>query len=333
MELPAPDRFAGSLLGQCLADAVGLLMADRQGVTCRQFCDQHLRTWWDEFQSRDAPAALPYSEPAQLAVLIVDCFLERGSFDPSDFAAGLAALVQRRQVVRRSWPTYKAADNLARGAAWHDAGIDSPANGAAARAAPLGLLLFGRPDEIRLAATRQGWVTHQNAQAAAGAIIAGEAVAILIGADAVDPPRLLAYLADRVRSLDKEFSQRLLQLGGWLELPLEEARARICATAPADPFANAPDGLPTHVVPTVLWSLYSFFRAPGDFTQALICAVCPGGDVSPSACLAGAFCGAYLGLSSLPQAACRRLTNGGEPVFEALLARGQACRRLAGSQA
>ena len=55
------------------------------------------------------------------------------------------------------------------------------------------------------------------------------------------------------------------------------------------------------VIPSVLWSLYSFLRSPEDYWATISTAIRCGGDVDTTAAMAGAISGAYLGLEGLPE--------------------------------
>jgi ADP-ribosylglycohydrolase len=249
---------------------------------------------------------------------MVQSIVARGGFDPCDFAARLADSCTRRHLVAPKWETYKAARNLVAGRGWHEAGLESTGNGAAQRAAPIGLFYGGRPDDLRKAAIRQAWITHRHPRAAAGSMIVAHLIAELVRG-AAPSQGLVESLVEPVQKLDASFSQSLQTLLQWLDLPTEDAARQICSPVPAEPFSNTPEGLPPHVVPTVLWSIYALLMAPEDFTQALMLALYPGGDVATTANIVGALSGASLGLARLPEGPCTLLWNGSLQVFDYLV--------------
>jgi ADP-ribosylglycohydrolase len=205
----------------------------------------------------------------------------------------------------------------------------SAGNGAAQRAAPLGLFFAQAPQQRRMAAIQQAQITHRDNLAAAGAVVVAETLVEAIHSETIEPHALLEHLAQSVAGLDAGFAAHLSKLGECLALPPSEAARLLCSTAPPDPITSAPDGLPAHVVPTVLWALYAFLTAQQDFTQALMRAIYPGGDVAPAASIVGALAGGLLGLDRLPPLAARRLTNGGAAVYDYLVDLARACHETA----
>jgi ADP-ribosylglycohydrolase len=72
------------------------------------------------------------------------------------------------------------------------------------------------------------------------------------------------------------------------------------------------------VVPSVLWSLYSFLRSPDDYWQTIRTAIAVGGDVDTTAAMAGAISGAHLGLTAIPRKLAGQLTDQGSWGFSDL---------------
>jgi hypothetical protein len=64
MKRPSVDRFAGCLLGQSLADAVGQLFNGFPGELCQEFSRSTLFNWWHGFEQRQSPATLRVSQGA-----------------------------------------------------------------------------------------------------------------------------------------------------------------------------------------------------------------------------------------------------------------------------
>lgn len=310
MNLPAEVRFNGCLAGSCLADAVALSVADLPGEMCREFSTKELQTWHSDCDNILPASPLQYSEGAQLSVAMMSSFVKCRGFDPSDFAERLKYMCRNKQIVRRTWETYQASKNLSQGVAWTESGIDLPGAGPARRAAPVGLFFFFDYHQRQQATANQTQITNKNAKAMAGATVVAETVAMLIGGENVRPEVLLESVARPIQTMDKDFFEQLHRLPALLKLPPEHAAAQICSTVPADPFTNAPGGIPSHVLPVVLWSLYAFLRSPDDFTQALALSLYPGGDVVSTSSIVGAFSGSFLGLDGLPSSLCRRLVNG-----------------------
>lgn len=290
-------------------------VADLPGDLCREFSTKELQTWNSDFDNILPDSPLQYSEGAQLSVAMTESFVKCRGFDPSDFAERLQYLCQNRQIVRRTWETYQASRHLSQNVAWTESGIDLPGPGPARRAAPVGLFFFFDDHRRQQATAHQTQITNKNARALAGATVVAETVGTLIRGESVRPEVLLESVARPIQTIDKDFFEQLHRLPALLNLPPEHAAAQICSIVPADPFTNAPGGIPSHVLPVVLWSLYAFLRSPDDFTQALVLSLYPGGDVASTAPIVGAFSGSFLGLDRLPSSPFRRLVNGRSEAF------------------
>ena len=68
---------------------------------------------------------------------------------------------------------------------------------------------------------------------------------------------------------------------------------------------------PPFVIPSVLWSLYSFLQDPDDYWTAVCTAIGAGGDTDTMAAIAGAIAGARLGPTALPAALVEELNDRG----------------------
>jgi ADP-ribosylglycohydrolase len=85
------------------------------------------------------------------------------------------------------------------------------------------------------------------------------------------------------------------------------------------------DGITPFVIPSVLWSIYSFLRTPADYRETIYTAIRVGGDVDTTAAMAGAISGAYLGVGAVPGELARRLTDRGSWGYEELMALASKC--------
>jgi len=70
-------------------------------------------------------------------------------------------------------------------------------------------------------------------------------------------------------------------------------------------------GVSAHVVPSVVWALYSFLSSPDSYWDAVCTAICVGGDTDTMGAMAGALAGARLGAGALPGALVERLNDRG----------------------
>jgi ADP-ribosylglycohydrolase len=203
--------------------------------------------------------------------------------------------------------------NLERGGTWQAATIHaSKGCGANMRVQPAGVI----PDDSTRAgyAQFQAALTHGHPTALAASDLTAEAIwRLLNGAAPAELPAALiryaqtqrmVYRADWLGSLWQAagYASPEAYIGlGWDECLGVLARLERAATGipdAADPCAFTGEGwIAEEAFAT---GLLCFLLTPDDPTEALRCAAVTSGDSDSLACLAGAFAGAYLGLSAFP---------------------------------
>ena len=300
-----PDQFSGSLIGQCLADAIGCRVEGYSTEVCQAFVAGEVRLRQIGDRDRFPFPFGQYTDDSQLARELLESYVVCRGFDPADYAQRLGAIFAESRIVGRGRSTEIAAERLIAGCPWPEAGLPPPSagNGSAMRAGPIGLMFYDRPQDLIQAAWDQGWITHQDPRCGAGSVAIAGAVALALQADHLEPlePRsFLVQLSQWVGQVDRPFADLLDRLPEWLTLD-PEAAAEIIAVAGLDPKREHQwPGISPFVVPSVLWSLYSFLRSPDDYWETLCTSIAVGGDVDTTAAMAGAISGAYLGLGAIP---------------------------------
>lgn len=307
------DRFVGCLIGQCLGDALGLPVEGMPPHVCREYVDQVLRPKRIPRTGRGPFLFGQYSDDSQLAREFMQSYVASGRFDPQDYAARIAAIFRENRIVGRGRATEAAAQRLAQGVPWDEAGEPPPSagNGSAMRAGPVGLLFFDDPKRLVQTAIDQGRITHQDKRCSAGAVAIAGAVSIALQSEAIDTSHVIAQLADWTRLIEPTFAWHLEQLEDWLALPPDEAVQPISEAGVAPGYTDLWQGISPFVVGSVLWSLYSFLRTPSDYWETICTAIAVGGDVDTTAAMAGAISGAHLGMAALPSPFTGRLTDQG----------------------
>jgi len=223
--------------------------------------------------------------------------------------------------------TQRAAQRLAQGVDWQEAGEPPPVagNGSAMRAGPIGLL-FHQDRALRVAAAHdQGRITHRDPRCSAGAVAIAGAVALALEDDPVDAGRWAARLADEARAFDASFAAALARLPEWVALPPDQAVTAIPHRLGPHDSQYHWTGISPFVVSSVIWSLYSFLRTPDDYWETMCTAIAVGGDVDTTAAMAGAIGGARVGLGGLPLDLARALTDQGAWGYDELLALADDC--------
>ncbi len=312
-DAPMRDRFRGCLVGQALGDALGFVVEGQSPSFCRRYAEERLGGGKVLGMGRRPYPFGQYSDDTQLARELMRSYAAKGRFDPEDYAGRIAAIFSEGRIVGRGRATEEAAERLARGVAWDEAGTPPPSagNGSAMRAGPVGLFFHDDPDGLAAAAREQGTITHRDTRCSAGAIAVAGAVALALGEGPVDRLHFLGRLSELTVRVEAPFAEALMSLSGWVGLPPEEAVVRILGVGAEGDEDEGWAGISPFVVPSVLWSLYSFLRSPEDYRQTIRTAISVGGDVDTTAAMAGAVSGAHLGLSALPRNLAGRLTDQG----------------------
>ncbi len=319
-EAPARERFQGCLIGQALGDALGFVVEGQPPTFCRRYVDERLGGGRIGGLGRGPFPLGQYSDDTQLARELMQNYAACGRFDPEDYARRIAAIFSEGRIVGRGRATEEAAERLARGVPWQEAGTPPPSagNGSAMRAGPIGLLFYDDLEGLVRAATEQGIITHRDTRCSAGAIAIAGAVALALRDRPVERLDFLGRLAELAGSVEASFAEELIKLSGWVSLPPEEAVTHVSRAGLERKLEEGWGEITPFVVPSVLWSLYSFLRSPEDYWETIRTAIAVGGDVDTTAAMAGAISGAHLGLAAIPRKVAGRLTDQGSWGFPEL---------------
>jgi ADP-ribosylglycohydrolase len=247
-------------------------------------------------------------------------YATRGEFDPEDYAGRIASIFSEGRIVGRGRATEEAAERLARGVPWDEAGTPPPSagNGSAMRAGPVGLLFYDDLDDVAQAAREQGVITHRDTRCSAGAIAIAGAVALALRESPVERLDFLGCLSQLTVRDHAPLAEALVSLSGWVTLPPEQAVTHISKVGLEHKLDEGWGEITPFVLPSVLWSLYSFLRSPEDYWQTIRTAIAVGGDVDTTAAMAGAISGAHLGLAAIPRRPAGRITDQGSWGFPEL---------------
>jgi ADP-ribosylglycohydrolase len=137
-------------------------------------------------------------------------------------------------------------------------------------------------------------------------------------------------VAARAGEQHESVASAIRGLAAWAHLPPAEA-AHWLHAAGLDPGSTEEwQGISAAVIPSVVWSLYAFLRAPDDYWTAVCVAIEAGGDTDTMAAITGAIAGARLGPSALPAALVDRLNDRGEWKADRLTALAERVARTSG---
>ncbi len=297
------DKFSGCLVGECLGDALGFIVEGHPPGHCQKYVEEVMRANLAHTMRRGPFAFGQYSDDSQLARELLQSYVARGSFDPEDYAKRIAAIFTENRIVGRGRATEMAAFRLAHGIPWQAAGTPPPSagNGSAMRAGPIGLIFFDDQEALVSAAHDQGRITHQDPRCSAGATVIAGAVAHVLTEPSSEPGPFLEGLSDLVKPFDTVFTDVLFEMANWIELEPDEAVIEISKAGMQEGLDEEWPGISPYVVPSVLWSLYSFLRTPDDYWETIATSIAVGGDVDTTAAMAGAISGAKNGIDKVPQ--------------------------------
>jgi ADP-ribosylglycohydrolase len=315
---PTRDQFAGCLIGQCLGDALGFPVEGQPPKACARYVAA-LRN--GEKRARPPFQFGQYTDDSQLARELLLSWVELRGFSPEDYGRRISRLFSTGLVVGRGHATAEAAERLARGVHWSQSGTPAPAagNGSAMRAAPVGLMLYDHPDALAHVAMHQGKITHTDPRASGGAIAMAAAVALALDPRRIDPHIFCHKIAGLVDRVSPEFAEWLAHLSELTKLPPDRALKSIRGAGLDKEAGKVPKGISPFVIPSILWSFYTFLTNQDSYADAVSLAISVGGDVDTTGAMAGALSGAHLGFQDLPKLH-RHLTDQGNWTWQSLIA-------------
>jgi len=230
---------------------------------------------------------------------LAESLLEQGRLDPEDVARRFT----RERIRGIGQATRQFVGNFKdQGLPWQEAGVASAGNGAAMRAAPVGIWFRNDFDELKLAAGIQAMVTHNDPMAMASSIVTAYAVARLLRMN----PRNLADIGQKTlfcRDLAESIAgiESGTTRNGGVQASLarrignEIPRFLDARTEPGEVQKEFWSG--AYVLESLPFALYSFLFSPGDFDRVLFNVVNESRGSDTVAALAGTFCGALNGLN------------------------------------
>jgi ADP-ribosylglycohydrolase len=298
------ESFRGALLGTAIGDALGRPAEGRSPHVLRESYGRltDFQPWegW-----RDGPLGT-VTDDTQMTMCVAECLLANdGHIDPADLAKRFVAWLP---IGRGKGQTcVEAVSALMRGTPWHKAGVASAGNGAAMRAAPVGLVHIGNLNALRRDAALSAVVTHADPMAVSSAVAHAWLVARLTATPpaSLDPVVLVADLCDAISDIPDSGSHerdwqhrpgktsapvrlvdRLAEVPRWLDASPESASDWFYCGA--------------FVLESLPMGLWHFLNAPDNPEEAVVNAVMSGHDADTVASMTGAYAGAYLGEHAFP---------------------------------
>jgi len=277
-------RFRGCLLGLALGDALG---APYEG-SAPGGLDRVERI------VNGPQSILRYTDDTEMAIGVAESLSELSRFDPQHMAQRFADNCNPTRGYGRG--ALAVLELIRQGAPWEDVSLrifpeGSFGNGAAMRAAPIGLAFADDTDELKRVTQIASSITHANPLAQEGA--------------------LMVTLATVCALKDFTVAETLKVLEQSLKLPEYQERIDIIREI----LVSEPDtievitklGTSVRAHESAPTAVYAYLKYGADYLRTVAYCVSLGGDTDTIAAMAGALSGAQLGEAALPSNALERL--------------------------
>lgn len=332
--MPTREQFQGCIVGCAVGDAIGSPLEMAPPEDARAYIRDNVETglYWGVKREHGNFDFGQYTDDTQLTCDLVESLIaHNGKLDPEDFANRMVRRYTEDMIVGSGRSTRMALGRVRDGASWDEAGTPAPAagNGAAMRAAPIGLAYYDENKAFSFfeVARDQSISTHAAPDAILGAFLMAYAVGGVLH-DSVD-----LSAGDRQRSAffqtlanvsvvgqtENNYRDALWFMAHNLDMGREQMLERVLETQEASEIENEWPGISPYVVPSVLWSIYSFVRSPSDYLETVKTAIWPGGDIDTMAAMAGALSGAYNGVGAIPNNVAQQVNDRGAKGYDYLV--------------
>ncbi|MDY7232359.1 ADP-ribosylglycohydrolase family protein [Hyalangium rubrum] len=292
------DRFHAAFLGLAIGDALGFPLRGIPPASLTRLT--HLA---DDFAPRPRGkfAKGQFSDDTQLLLAASESVIREGKVDGRSAAAHFAWLWQEGVILQPPRGLSEALQRLAGGKPWMSAGapLGLKCPSVLSRAMVVGLFENGSarlPHDAGVLAI----ITHKDPVCAAAAAAFAQAVALGMEEEPLTSADFCERLALAAAVHDKGLAEELRHLPRLLTWDKGRALDALRKIGVPRAELQGVDGLPAHVVPVLLTSLYAVLKVPHDFREALALVLRCGGEVDVAAAVTGGLLGAHLGTRALP---------------------------------
>lgn len=301
------DAFQGSMVAQCVGDALGFVVEGHPATTCQTFIKEFMEKptipTWVRIKGLTFGQ---YSDDSQLARETYVSFLQAGGkLDPVVYGLRIGCLFQpgHYRIVGYGGTTARAGEALFRGHHHSTTGsATTNGNGSAMRSGPLGLIMSQFPLAQLVETTRIfSSITHASEACIDGsiAIALGTRASMATRAIPFHVSMFLNHIAEYVTNTG--YKKEILTIPSLMRGKSDEAaKTHIAAYGCSMKEDKWGDGISSGVRQSSLWALYAFCKYPDNYKECIAIAIMCGGDVDTTAAMAGALVGARLGYASVP---------------------------------
>ena len=287
------SKFLGGMVGAAVGDAVGAFFEGKRKVSVEEILNTIRKV-----------SKLRYTDDTQMTIGLAESIIRSEGVDAEDL---VKTFIRNFDPSRGyGWGTSTILRKVSLGGDWRVlsrkifGGVGSFGNGAAMRVSPVGLFYYDDSDKLREAAQLSSLITHSNPLGVEGAIIQAFTVSMAVKAkpgDGINRMGFLDSLLTETRSV--VFRSRIESIKDLLVK--EPSRSDVIEV-----LGNSVESY--NSVPT---AIYMFLKESENFSEAVLNAICLGGDTDTIASMVGASSGAYLGLESIPKEWVEKLEDAG----------------------
>lgn len=300
------DLYRGCLVWGAAGDALGRPAEGRSPAALRvRFGESGLRDYVPWRGYRGGPRGT-ITDDTQLTMEVARSLVATGgALQAEELSARLIAWLPLGRGVGQA--TREAVERLKHGAAWWEAGaaIHSAGNGAAMRAAPVGLrwAMAAEPTQLLRDAVLSALPTHTHPVGVAGAVVIAAGVAwcvrTALAGQRCEPEAFVDFVCAAIQGLEPEPTMERKPGGRPVRLGerIAELPALLDWKEPEEVFAYTHNG--AFALESVPAALYCFLRAPDDPAEVILTAVHAGYDADTVASMAGNLVGAVAGARRL----------------------------------
>ena len=290
MDTPSiADRFTGCLLGLAVGDAFA---APFEGVPDWFILAEHGLP--EQFMKNVLNDPMRYTDDTEMMIGVAETLVEHGRIDVDHLIGRFAV----NYTPNRGYGSgaRKILNAAQRGEDWNTIAETifpggSLGNGGAMRVAPVGLLFHRDLDEVWKQAAASAHPTHRHPVGIEAAQVMALAVALAVRATDIDRRPFLKQLRKRVQTDEIAWA-------------LDTA----IGLRPGDQYSVLGSSLEAHR--SVVTAIALFAAERGNYLKAVGRCVALGDDTDTLAAMAGALCGAFGGLSAVPEYMLGKLEDG-----------------------
>ena len=301
------DRYRGCLLWGAVGDALGRAVETSPPSVVRARFGPDGPTRYQPWRGWTSGPVGTITDDTQLTMEVALTIIDGdGMFNPEAFSRRLVAWLPGGR--GKGQATTEAIKSLLHGLPWWESGIavNSAGNGAAMRAAPIGLVHAFRPSPESLLrdALLSALPTHTHRVGVTGAIVIAAGVAWCVreaarGAETVSVTDFIDFVTSTIDGVEDRPTAERRAGAGEIRLVerIRELEQLLTWDDPARVFAYTYNG--AFALESVPAALYCFLRTPNDPREVILTAVRAGFDADTVASMAGNLVGAWVGAAQL----------------------------------